>query len=330
MAIRAAGIGFWHWDVEKDKLDWDDSMSRLYGLSSAEFADPLDAWWRCLIDEKTPRTRVGAPAEVRGNPHWTHQTFLELVVPEDRGWLSERMRGTLKAQGRQLELRMPDSTPRWRGPLDHGDRPLDTQCERLDHPALGCRAGRHRPETDRGRDSATEHRAGRAGSPADRASWKPRTGSWRHSSYSISHDLQSPLRAIDGLFEPGAQGPMDRSSRTKRRRRLHSIRESAQRMGMLIDDLLRFSKLGRRPLTRAPVDMESARPRVLRRTCGPARPSDRSRLRSASAAAHAEGDPALVEAGLGQPCCQNAIGSTARLRVGDDRVVARRVWRAPV
>lgn len=73
-------------------------------------------------------------------------------------------------------------------------------------------------------------------------------------SYSVSHDLRAPLRAIDGysqavLEDFAALLPEDG------RRHLETIRQSAQRMGELIDDLLAFARLSRQELARRPIDM---------------------------------------------------------------------------
>jgi PAS domain S-box-containing protein len=73
-------------------------------------------------------------------------------------------------------------------------------------------------------------------------------------SYSVSHDLRSPLRTVDGfsqavLEDYGPQLP------DEGRRYLQTIRDGAQRMGVLIDDLLTFSRLSRLPLHKQNVDM---------------------------------------------------------------------------
>ncbi len=73
-------------------------------------------------------------------------------------------------------------------------------------------------------------------------------------SYSVSHDLRAPLRSIDGFsqalledfgdkLEPRALGYLMR------------VRNAAQRMGELIDDLLELSRLGRAELHETPMDL---------------------------------------------------------------------------
>ncbi len=74
-------------------------------------------------------------------------------------------------------------------------------------------------------------------------------------SYSVSHDLRAPLRAIDGfsriLIDECATGLPPAA-----REYLHDVRHSTQQMGRLVDDLLAFSRLARQPLKRQLVATE--------------------------------------------------------------------------
>jgi signal transduction histidine kinase len=73
-------------------------------------------------------------------------------------------------------------------------------------------------------------------------------------SYSVSHDLRAPLRAIDGFSAVLADEQGQRLD-DEGRRHLERIRHNAQRMSTLIEDLLRFSRVGRQGLSLAEVDM---------------------------------------------------------------------------
>ena len=73
-------------------------------------------------------------------------------------------------------------------------------------------------------------------------------------SYSISHDLRAPLRAVDGFSQAVMEDYGDKLPE-EGRHYLQTIRNGAQRMGMLIDDLLSFSRLSRQPVNKQEVNV---------------------------------------------------------------------------
>jgi len=114
-------------------------------------------------------------------------------------------------------------------------------------------------------------------------------------SYSVSHDLRAPLRAVNGfagivLEDFGPQLPAEAKHYLER------IRNGGKRMGELIDDLLAFARLSRQPLIRQPVDVAQ----LVREVLAEVTPAGSSRL---------------IETRLGElPTCQG------------DRVLLKQVW----
>ncbi len=74
-------------------------------------------------------------------------------------------------------------------------------------------------------------------------------------SYSVSHDLRAPLRAVNGfakMLRDYAGEQLD----TEAQRLVKIIQDNATKMGQLIDDLLTFSRLGRKELQKVNLQMQ--------------------------------------------------------------------------
>jgi light-regulated signal transduction histidine kinase (bacteriophytochrome) len=72
--------------------------------------------------------------------------------------------------------------------------------------------------------------------------------------YSVSHDLRAPLRHMDGflaLLIKQTTGRLDNTSN----RYLDKVTAASRTMGILIDDLLQFSRMGRSAISKTPVNV---------------------------------------------------------------------------
>ena len=75
-------------------------------------------------------------------------------------------------------------------------------------------------------------------------------------SYSVSHDLRAPLRHVRGYAEMLAKEAGDRLSE-EGRRLLKIIADASEEMGVLIDDLLAFSRMGRIEMRAVSVELDT-------------------------------------------------------------------------
>lgn len=114
-------------------------------------------------------------------------------------------------------------------------------------------------------------------------------------SYSVSHDLRAPLRAIDGfsrVLEEDYAAVLDEEGRGH----LERIRRAVQRMGGLIDDMLQLARVSRRELRPDAVDLSRLAEELVgeRRSAQPGREVEVS----IQPGLRAWGDPPLLRAVL--------------------------------
>jgi light-regulated signal transduction histidine kinase (bacteriophytochrome) len=83
-------------------------------------------------------------------------------------------------------------------------------------------------------------------------------------SYSVSHDLRAPLRAVSGFARLLREDHGEQLD-VEAQRKLDVVLSEAHRMGVLIDELLAFSRLGRKSLESSKLDMNELARRVYER-----------------------------------------------------------------
>lgn len=128
-------------------------------------------------------------------------------------------------------------------------------------------------------------------------------------SYSVSHDLRAPLRSIDGFSQMLIEDYADKLDATGNDY-LHRVRHAAQRMGAVIDDLLRLARITRTGMHRAHVDLSSLAAEVVTEL--------RQRINAPAATLTiqpgmiANGDPALLRLAL-ENLLNNAFKYSSKL-----------------
>ncbi len=85
-------------------------------------------------------------------------------------------------------------------------------------------------------------------------------------SYSVSHDLRAPLRAIDG-FSRTLLNDYANKLDDKGKDRLNRVRSAAQRMALLIDDLLKLSRVSRAEIKWESIDLTNLANAVMEELC---------------------------------------------------------------
>jgi PAS domain S-box-containing protein len=214
-----AHLGGWELDLVNNILTWSDEVYRIFGLQPQEF---------------------GA----------TYEAFLEAVHPDDRTAVSAAYSGSLR-EGRddyEIEHRVVRKST---GEI----RYVHEKCQHFrDETGRIIRSvgmvhditeRKKDEEKIRGLNEELKHKVVQLESANQEL---------EAFSYSVSHDLRSPLRSIDGfslaLLEDYA-GKLDAEGRDH----LDRVRGATQRMAQLIDDLLKLSRVTRMEMKRERVNL---------------------------------------------------------------------------
>jgi PAS domain S-box-containing protein len=219
IATEAAKIGVWDWDIKSGKVTWDERMFEVFGQ---------------------PTTPDGMT---------TYANWANLVLPEDLAKNETRLQRTIAACGRdQRQFRITR-------PSDGAIRVI--HAAEVVVPGADGKAARmigiNRDITEQ--KDAEERIINLNDDLESRATELQTINKELESfSYSVSHDLRAPLRAIGGFARMVLEDHSEQLN-AEGQRMLGVVHGEARRMGHLIDDLLAFSRLGRQSIVPTKIDM---------------------------------------------------------------------------
>jgi PAS domain S-box-containing protein len=221
-AQRAAHLGNWEFDVLNDQITGSQEFYRLFDMVPEGLSRFSQFVERLHPDDRERVQRDVADALKQDRPYDTDYR----VRLSDGGWRDVIARGRVFVDDGGKPLRMVgtclDITERKRA--EDEIRRLNTELEQ-----------RVRDRTAQLEESNKELEA---------------------FSYSVSHDLRAPLRAIDGFTRLLADDYAPHLD-TEGKRLCSIVRENTGKMSRLIDDLLAFSRLGRADMNLSRIDMET-------------------------------------------------------------------------
>ena len=257
-AQRIGRFGSWDLDLVSKRLHWTEELFNIYECDPATFGGTWDA-------------------------------LLEMVHPDDLDVIRAAFRKSADA-GRAYEVDHRILTPgghtkhlhvRWEVFLDAEGKPvraLGTAQDITEQTLAKAEIQRLNDELEsRVRERTAELQAANK--------------ELESFAYSISHDLRAPLRGIDGFSHLLAEEYNDRLDE-QGRGYLDRVRRAAQRMGMLIDDILELSRVTRQEMRRVRVDLSKIAAELIDE-CSRAEPQRRVDV-SLAAGCSAVGDPQLL------------------------------------
>lgn len=223
LATEATGVGIWEWHVPAGRIKWDAEMFRIYGIAPTEDGFVDYGVWR------------------------------DSVLPEDLALQEEILQDTCRRLGsgsREFRIqRHDDGEIRHIRAVEAVRTNADGQIEWLVGTNLDITERRLADEKIQQLNTRLEQRVRERTSQLEAANRELEAFS-----YSVSHDLRAPLRAVIG-FVRLIQNAYAETLDAEGHRLLGVVAGEALRMGRLIDDLLAFSRMGRQQVAHTSVDM---------------------------------------------------------------------------
>jgi PAS domain S-box-containing protein len=229
--LRAANAGAWEWDIKTNHSKWSDENFLVLGLEPGSIQPSYQSWYNC-------------------------------IHPDDRKRVAAQMMNAIEHRANlDIEFRViwPDHSVRWLRSIGKLGQDAAGEPEKMIGIQIDITAQKQIEQEIRSLNEQLEQRVQERTEELQAAN-----RDLEAFAYSVSHDLRAPLRGVAGYarllkLDFGASLPSEAHEL------LEKIQNYSQLMSKLIDDLLNFSRLGRKEITLQPVNIKLLAQTVLQR-----------------------------------------------------------------
>ncbi len=220
LALKAGRAGTFDWDIRNNINHWSPEIEELYRVPQGKFGGTFEAWEGLVFPEDLAAAKAAIEASLKSGAF-----FCEWRVRRSDG-------GTMWLAASAIVLFGNDGAP---------ERMIGVNVDITPRKAAETEVRRLNAELEQ---RVVERTAQLEEANKDLESF----------AYSVSHDLRTPLRAIDGFSRILLEDYADKLD-AEGQRVLNVVRDSTVKISRLIEDVLSFSRTGRAAIQPAPVDM---------------------------------------------------------------------------
>lgn len=220
LATRAASIGVWDWDIDRNQLVWDDEMHAIFDVPKEAFSGTVEDWRKTLVPEEVERMTLELDAAVRGEHDLATEFRIRRadgevrVIKAESISVRDQVGRVVRLVGINLDItesRMAkERVQRLNAELEDRVKERTAQLEQANTDLAKARDG-----AEKATRAKSEFLA------------------------NMSHEIRTPMNAILGLTRLTLRTDLSK----KQRDYLQNVMVSAGSLLGIIDDILDFSKI---------------------------------------------------------------------------------------
>lgn len=215
LAQQAGRVGVYDWDIATDQIVWTSQLEKLYGIDASGAGDKQAVWLEHVHPDDRQKLLNGTREWLESSSNERHWEYRFIRPDGQERWLS----------GHSLVIRDPAGRP---------VRVVGTNTDITEQKNFQAELERLVAERT--------------------ASLHELVGELEHLSYTITHDMRAPLRAMRGFAEAMEELCVE-NPQPELHIFLRRLKQGAERMDMLITDALQYTKAVRQEIPLGPVDL---------------------------------------------------------------------------